>query len=415
MAAGAQNFTQLQQVAKTEWTIAGIVASQCGFPLVVNHRLSNTSLASISDPFAGQQCLGDILDERGYRTVFMGGADHAFGGKGNFLSTHGYQQVLGLEELRASLADPDYLNGWGLFDDSLFELAGQKLRELEEGEQPWMLTLLTVDTHFPNGHASKSCRPLSAEATSIENAIYCSDQLISGFIRQALQELDMRETIVVLFSDHLTMRNELWTKLAPLRDQRTLMFMVFTDQPGAARKTPGSHFDVAPTVLELAGVGSPVPLGMGVSLLAEAALARNTLPAYGKYRSVTNPLGDNPSVLDAGLTFGAADMSLNIGDLKLLPNESGRPFEEGMFLLAFNPRGQVAEIIFSNNFPELLENHANRLVAGVSLFKGDPGPLSFYGRLSGDPADIVQKPLLNDIQVTPEELSRWLDGSRQKR
>jgi phosphoglycerol transferase len=71
----AHQFTNVYQASGTGWTIAGMIASQCGFPLIVRNRLaSNTSIASIDRPFDGEFCFADILKQRGYRTVFMGGA-----------------------------------------------------------------------------------------------------------------------------------------------------------------------------------------------------------------------------------------------------------------------------------------------------------------------------------------------------
>jgi phosphoglycerol transferase len=50
------------------------------------------------------------------------------------------------------------MNDWGLYDDMLFIEAEKKLDELESHPNtPFNLTLLTIDTHGPNGYVSKHC------------------------------------------------------------------------------------------------------------------------------------------------------------------------------------------------------------------------------------------------------------------
>ena len=94
----AHRFSNVRQVGGTGWTIAGIVASQCGFPLKVSsHLASNSTMASVDKPYPDQTCLADILSGNGYETVYMGGAPLWFAGKGNFLRTHGYKRVFGDE------------------------------------------------------------------------------------------------------------------------------------------------------------------------------------------------------------------------------------------------------------------------------------------------------------------------------
>jgi phosphoglycerol transferase len=62
----AHRFTNVYQTSGTGWTMAGIVASQCGFPLVVsNHLASNSTIASIDKPFETETCLADARIRKG--------------------------------------------------------------------------------------------------------------------------------------------------------------------------------------------------------------------------------------------------------------------------------------------------------------------------------------------------------------
>jgi phosphoglycerol transferase len=88
------SFGRLQPTPGTGWTIAGIVASQCGIPLRPVIHDPNDMGAS-GEFLPSITCLGDILKAHGYVNVFMGGASLSFAGKGLFLRSHGYEETWG--------------------------------------------------------------------------------------------------------------------------------------------------------------------------------------------------------------------------------------------------------------------------------------------------------------------------------
>mgnify|MGYP000402742859 CR=1 FL=1 len=84
LAGQSRQYTNVYQVRGATTTIAGIVASQCGFPLLVStHLASNSTMTAFEKPFENERCLADILLDSGYATVYLGGAPLAFAGKGN--------------------------------------------------------------------------------------------------------------------------------------------------------------------------------------------------------------------------------------------------------------------------------------------------------------------------------------------
>ena len=87
----AVDFTNINQMPFTSWTIAGIVASQCGIPLVIASQGNAMSEMDMFIP--GAVCLGDLLKANGYHSEFYGGADLDFAGKGKFFRTHGFASV----------------------------------------------------------------------------------------------------------------------------------------------------------------------------------------------------------------------------------------------------------------------------------------------------------------------------------
>ncbi len=403
LAAGALEFTNMVQFPGTGWTISGIVASQCGFPVRQSTLLSSNSiLASAERPFAEQRCLADVLAERGYRNVFLGGAPLWFGGKGKFLAAHGYHEVYGRDELTPLLDDPDYLSGWGLFDDSLLAIGLDRIRELERGPEPYLLTLLTVDTHHPNGHPSRSCRPLAGVDDPISHAIRCSDQLISNFIREAQALVDPERTVIVLFSDHLAMRNTLFDKLKAFGAARRLLFLLFGAGLGGVIEAEGNHFDVAPTLLAAAGIDGIETLNLGVNLLDAGAAPRDGLDraAIAAVAPPVFPPGTN--VRASGAVLDPDDLSIRVGAATVRANAEGDEFTDGLFLAVFGDDGDLVDTVYSGNFAKVLDELTDRVVIGFSRFADAPDEVSyFYGRLTERGENVVVAPLEGRVRLDP--------------
>jgi arylsulfatase A-like enzyme len=406
LSAKAHSYTNLVQVGGTGWTIAGIVASQCGFPLKVsNHLASNSTMASVDRPYPDETCLADILSDNGYETVYMGGAPLWFAGKENFLRTHGYKRISGDKKLASLLSDKEYQSGWGLYDDSLFELALVELQSLEKDTQPYLLTLLTLDTHHPNGIPSKSCKKLVDNGDSMSNAIYCSDQMIGNFINEAMKIVDMNDTIIVLFSDHLSLRNTLWSKLKANKQRRRLTFMIFDNAPATVSNTRATHFDVAPTILEAARVRDQTKVGAGVSLFTRSPKEQSGKPVAQKADSTPALLNPTASIKDNGIVLSRRELSLKIGDLTLNANNNGQKFRSGMYLVAVTEQGNVVDSFYSDDYESLAKNLNGTFVIGISVMQAPPySAMYFYGKISPDGTEIIQRAFNSDIHLTAAEI-----------
>lgn len=252
----AISFTAIGQAALTDWTIAGMAASQCGIPLSPFLGVRNNA-NDPSRPVPGATCIGDILSKHGYHLAYMGGADIKFAGKEKFYRQQNFQEVLGLSELQGLLAENAPLSGWGLYDDALLDLAFIKFVSLADEEQPFGLFLLTLDTHSPRGHVTPSCADLyygNGKSTML-NSVACADTLIARFIRRIRASPYARDTVIIVASDHLAIRNDVSATLdSGGNSDRTNLFLVFgSDIHPAKISKPGTTLDIAPTVLPLLG------------------------------------------------------------------------------------------------------------------------------------------------------------------
>jgi phosphoglycerol transferase len=245
-----ESFARYRQAPGTGFTIAAIVATQCGLPL---ERMGifdiNTQGQVVDDFLPRATCLSDILKRQGYRNVFMGGASLTFAGKGKFLHTHHYDDVYGKEDWVARGADPRRMNGWGLYDDDLFAHAKDKLRELHAQGKPFNLTVLTVDTHEPEGYQSRDCK---VRGEPFEGVVECSAREVADFVAFIKQSGYLEDTNVVVLGDHLARKNPVADKLETL-PERYIFNKFISQTPMRKNRDELVHFDLLPTMLEFIG------------------------------------------------------------------------------------------------------------------------------------------------------------------
>lgn len=268
--ARAVSFTGLGQTVGADFTIGGMVASQCGTPLILTGGANSGKMSRF---LSGATCLGDLLSSAGYQLSYLGGASTTFAGKGAFYQTHGFTEVSGYDELRPELAEPDYHAEWGLQDDTLFDLARTRFDRLAGQGKPFVLTLLTLDTHHPNGHAdtNRACagRIYGDGANPMLNSVLCDDFLAGQFIEDILAGPHGADTVIAVMSDHLAMVNSA-ADLLNEGPRRNLLMILDGSRTDARRiDRAGTTLDTGATLLSYLGFDLP-RLGFGVDLMRDA-------------------------------------------------------------------------------------------------------------------------------------------------
>lgn len=270
---GGVSFADFRSAPGTNWTIAGMVATQCGVPLrVVSQRDVRQGDASEPAFLPGATCLGDILHRHGYRNVFLGGAPLSFAGKGKFLRDHHYDITYGREEWVKEGVPESSLGEWGLYDDELYARAKVKLKELHESGRRFNLTLLTLDTHNPHGFRSPGCRERGLK--SFEDIVACASFQAADFARFIEQSGYLKDTSVVIVGDHLAVSNPVYDALRKIENRR--IYNQFIAQEAPVKNTEAIlPYDLYPSILEL--IGFTVPdrrLGLGYSAFGAASGAQ---------------------------------------------------------------------------------------------------------------------------------------------
>lgn len=295
-ALGGTSFSRQRQAAGTEWTMAGIVSTQCGVPLRaplggVGERRRNQVTELTPNFLPSIACLGDVLKERGFHSVFMGGASLAFAGKGNFFKTHGYDEIYGREEFVSMLGPKLPLNHWGLYDDDLLKAAQEKIDELEKKDKPYNLTILTLDTHQPEGNLSKTC--IGYGATKFKDIVRCSARIVSEFVNEMDRKGYLENTTVVLLGDHLAMTNPMINKLNRSQDRLVFNNYITKNLPLHKNRDEITSVDHFPSILDSMNIKvEGGKLGLGISGFGNVMLPNNKdrfelLDKYGTKASKT--------------------------------------------------------------------------------------------------------------------------------
>lgn len=408
MAKQGVEFTNIHQVRNTGWTMGGLVAAQCAVPMSTTMG-ANSVLANISLPLPQEICLGDILSAYGFQTTYMGGADLRFAGKGNFLKAHGYTDILGQSALAAQQENPDYVSGWGVFDDALFAAAADKLDQLSAGDTPFLLTLLTLDTHHPSGFPSASCT--QSEEGALESVIRCSDELIASFIKNVRDRHP--DVVVALFSDHLSHRNDVFEKLTARQSERRLrLFILADDAAPRAISKPGTHMDVLPTLMEAIGVTAYTTHNLGRSLLS----------LESGWFSLDNPesliLSNNELGVDITLgdtvTFAAKGPSINFGKQTLLATTQGLELRNDVYAVEFDEHGQARRFLTASAFAEgkplpkgFVVGVSNNREFNARFFAKDSSPLVYMAGYMNEADAHLVEPLWWQGAIEVDTLARF--------
>ncbi|NDH08050.1 MAG: hypothetical protein EBY16_00230 [Gammaproteobacteria bacterium] len=260
------SFNHFSQLPNTGWTMAGIIASQCGVPYKLSTAYLGNMLGQHLKTFMPHAwCLGDVLNAYGYRNVFLNGSSLEFAGQGLFFKTHHYDEIYGRSEWQHKGYSSADLQFWGLADDFLFTEAKHTLNRLMQEEKPFNLTILTIDTHGIDGRLSKTC--LQQGGRTFENIVECSSAEVANFIHYVADKGWLDRVTIVVTGDHLVMKNAISDKLN--QAQEHFIYNAFiADKPLNKSRDSIVHFDLYPSILHALGFSwDDDRLGLGHSAL----------------------------------------------------------------------------------------------------------------------------------------------------
>lgn len=302
------------------WTMGALFAHTAGLPLRI--PITDSSMSSQDSFFPGVTALGDILEKEGYRQVFMIGSDAVFGGRARYFTDHGNFEILDYKEALAEGKIPEgYSVWWGFEDEKLFQFAREELTKLAEGDEPFNLMMLTVDTHFADGYVCRLCGNEFDDQYS--NVLACSAKQIMDFVRWIQAQDFYGDTVIVLAGDHITMQVGYCDEVQDVYERRAFATILnaAADESGGMRCY--STMDLFPTTVE--ALGAKIEggrLGLGTSLYsgAETLIERDGIELVqaelAKGSEFLDSLsGIDQSVYELSERFADADISMTIEDM----------------------------------------------------------------------------------------------------
>lgn len=250
------------------WTMGAMFAHTSGLPLSVS--IDGNNMDTQEYFFPGIITLGDILKEEGYSQTLLIGSDATFGGRRLYFTEHGnYDMVDYPYAIGNGMIPEDYYVWWGYEDHYLFDFAKDKLRELSRQDNPFNLTMLTVDTHFEDGFVCSECQDTYGD-DQYSNVMSCSSKQIGDFIRWIQRQDFYEDTTIVLVGDHLTMDVDYCEDISDDYERKVYVSYInvpVEDKTSVAREyTTMDHF---PTTL--AALGAEIEgnrLGLGTNLFS---------------------------------------------------------------------------------------------------------------------------------------------------
>lgn len=256
-------------LAGTTWTMGAMFAQTSGLPL--NISISANDMDTQDSFFPGVTTLGDILSDAGYTQTLLIGSEAQFGGRKLYFQEHGnYEMEDYSYAIENGLIPSDYKVWWGYEDQKLFEFAKEKLLQLSQGDEPFNLTMLTVDTHFEDGYVCEQC--LTEYDTQYSNVMACSSRQVGEFLKWIQQQDFYENTTIVISGDHPTMDSDYCAEIDQEGNYDRRVFTAYINAAAYAQdqqERTYSTFDNFPTTLAALGVQIDGDrLGLGTNLFS---------------------------------------------------------------------------------------------------------------------------------------------------
>jgi phosphoglycerol transferase len=263
--AGSDGKSGAYSYVGTRWTAAAMFAQTSGVIMKVPINFDNYGDDGVYMP--GIVTLGDILEKEGYNQTLLVGSDAGFAARDVYFTEHGKYDIIDAYSLIEEKRLPeDYWEWWGFEDEKLFYFAREELTRVASEGKPFNFTMLTADTHFPDGYTCRLCGTEHSEQYS--NVISCSSRQVYKFINWIKTQPFYENTTIVLSGDHLTMDPEYLAGIDENYIRTTYNCII--NSPVEPQREVGREFgtfDMFPTTV--AALGATIEgdrLGIGTNL-----------------------------------------------------------------------------------------------------------------------------------------------------
>ena len=260
---------QMIMMADTTWTTAGVVSNSTALPFKV--PIDGNEYHS-SNFMNGAYALGDMLKDNGYYNELISTARTNFGGIQEYYTKHGNYNIIDentLWKYNYKLNKND-INTWGFSDRYLYEIAKDRLSTISKNNEPFNLQLITIDTHFIDGH--KYNFTYNKFNTQYENVYATSSKLLYDFIEWVKDQDFYDNTTIVIIGDHLSMQDDFFTS-RNIKSKDRYIYSCYINssvEPNEYENRLYTELDTYPTIIS--AIGGEIDgnrLGLGVNLFSK--------------------------------------------------------------------------------------------------------------------------------------------------
>lgn len=252
----------------TTWTAAAMVAQTSG--LVVKVPLTAENYGGEDSYLPGVVSIGELLEEQGYRQTLLVGSDAEFADRESYFTEHGNYEIVDINSLKEQGRLPeDYREWWGFEDQKIFAFAKEELTRLSQSGEPFNLTMLTADTHFPDGYVCPLCQ--SDYEEQYANVLACSSRQVAELIQWIKEQPFYENTTIVISGDHLTMDPKFLEEIDETYTRTVYNCIInAAAEPAKEQNRLFGVYDMFPTTLAAMDVTiEGERLGLGTNLFSE--------------------------------------------------------------------------------------------------------------------------------------------------
>ncbi len=280
---------RIEQMPGADFTIGGIVASQCGIPLKSISILSGNLTGWALDRYLpGAVCLGDYLKNDGYHNVYYNGSSGVFSGLNKFFLSHGYQEFMGKEEwIERKHVDPATMNTWALYDSDMVDRSIARIDELMAEGKKFSFALSTMDTHEP-GFLSPPC----VEKGYSENwagYVTCSLSQVERLLEHIRDRGWEDQFVILVMGDHQARMAKMDNVDLKHVKERYVLCSLQRDATLKPMRSIITHFDLFPSLL--AALGFSVEgdrLGFGYNVFSSEVMPEKNYRSRLKKRVLSH-------------------------------------------------------------------------------------------------------------------------------
>ncbi|MCK5293281.1 MAG: sulfatase-like hydrolase/transferase [Arcobacteraceae bacterium] len=197
------------------------------------------------------------MKKNGYKTIFLYGGDSKFDNMKGFAISNGFDKVIDKYDFDSSIKRYT----WGVCDEELYKKANEIL---ENSDEPLFLVLFTLSSHKPFDYPDNKIDLYKTEPkSSFANSVKYADFALNKFYEKLKIKNYFNDGLLCIVADHNA--HMFGDQRIPVNEFKIPALFITSDLKPRHITNITHQIDIAPTLLDLAGIDAIVPT-MGTNL-----------------------------------------------------------------------------------------------------------------------------------------------------